>query len=461
MRLKIIFPARAVEPGRAMFMVMPVAPTLLAALTPREVEVKLVDMMYHDEVNYDEDVDLVAITVRTPLATAAYDIADRFRQRGVTVCLGGPHATVFPQEAQKHADVVVVGEAEETWPVLLEDLAHHRLKKFYAAGPFNTQFLGDSVYHIDHVPSLKGLPHLRRDFLPSQRYRMDAIFTTRGCAFGCNFCPVHFLFGPAIRHRPIEEVVAEVDTLKSTYFNVDDSVFGHPREHQYYLDLYTELAKLSKKRQWTGAGGLYAVRHPQGRQILQRAAESGLVSIAAGIESLDVIGHQQSGSWRKLGMKGAENFTIDTIREDIRVIQDCGIEILGFFVVGFDADTVDTYYRVLEFCHQTKIIPVVFTLTPMPGSKVFEEFQAQGRMLPGLTWDQFGSGHILFTHPTMTAEEMREANREVWRRGYHTGQMLRRAFHTFRHRPHPSVFLASFFTQLGMKQSFGRILGGS
>lgn len=289
---------------------------------------------------------------------------------------------------------------------------------------------------------------------------MDAIFTTRGCAFGCKFCPVQFLFGPAIRHRPIEEVVAEVETLKSTYFNVDDSVFGHPREHQYYLGLYTELAKLKRKRQWMGAGGLYAVRHPNGQKILQKAAESGLVSIAAGIETLDIGDQRQSGAWRKLGMRSPEGFSIDTIREDIRVIQDCGIEILGFFVVGFDEDTVDTYYRVLEFCDRTKITPVIFTLIPMPGSNIFDEFQAQGRMLSGLTWDQYGGGTILFKHPRMTAEEMLEGNQEVFRRGYRTDKVLRRAFHTFLHRPNPTVFLSSFFTQLGMKKSFGEIFKG-
>lgn len=442
-----------------MFMVMPVASTLLAALTPREMDIKLVDMMYYDDLNYDEEVDLVVITVRTPLAPTAYKIAEQFRKRQVTVCLGGPHVTVFPQEAKEHADAVVIGEAEETWQVLLNDFGNNRLKEFYVAGPFDTQSLGNSVYHTERLPDLKGLPHLRRDLLPSQRYFMDAIFTTRGCAFGCKFCPVQFLFGPVIRHRPIEEVVAEVDTLRPTYFNVDDSVFGHPQEHQYYLELYTELAKL-KKRQWMGAGGLYAVRYPDGRKILKKAAESGLISIAAGIESLDIIGHRQSGAWRKLGMPNPESFNIDTIREDIRVIQDYGIEILGFFVIGFDDDTVDTYYRALEFCDKTQIIPIIFTLIPMPGSKIFDEFKTQGRILPGLSWDKYGGGTILFKHPKMTSEEMLEANQEVFRRGYRTDKILRRAFHTFLRRPNPKVFFSSFFTQLGMKKSFGDVLKG-
>jgi radical SAM superfamily enzyme YgiQ (UPF0313 family) len=98
----------------------------------------------------------------------------------------------------------------------------------------------------------------KRDLLPQKRYRMDAIFTTRGCPNQCRFCPVTPIFGPKIRHRPIDEVVTEVDTLRKHYFNVDESVFGHPQivdraeENQYYFDLYKELAGLPTKRLWIG-----------------------------------------------------------------------------------------------------------------------------------------------------------------------------------------------------------------
>ena len=113
---------------------------------------------------------------------------------------------------------------------------------------------------------------------------MDSIFTTRGCPNHCRFCPVTPIFGPKIRHRPIDEVVSEIDTLRKYYFNVDDSVFGHPQivyrseENQYYFDLYKELAGLPTKRFWTGAGGISAVNYKNGRKIVELAAESGLCS---------------------------------------------------------------------------------------------------------------------------------------------------------------------------------------
>jgi radical SAM superfamily enzyme YgiQ (UPF0313 family) len=282
MKITIIFPARDFEIGKATMPVMPVAPTLLAALTPQDYEISLIDMFYGDEIDYDTGCDLVAITVRTPLAVVAYNIADKFAARGKTVVLGGPHIFAYPDEAKAHAAAVAIGEGEQLWPVILEDFQADRLKDYYVCGPYKTESLNGSIFHQPQRPDLSGLPMIKRDLLPQKRYRMDSIFTTRGCPNQCRFCPVTPIFGPKIRHRPIDEVVAEVDTLRKNYFNVDDSVFGHPQivgraaENQYYLDLYKELAGLQTKRLWTGAGGISAVNYKNGRKIVELAAESGL-----------------------------------------------------------------------------------------------------------------------------------------------------------------------------------------
>ena len=109
MKIIIVFPGRKIETARPSGSVMPLAPCLLAALTPSDHEVSLVDMFMGDQVDYDADVDVVAITVRTPLATIAYEIADRFLQRGKTVLLGGQHLFAFPGEAKQHATAVAIG----------------------------------------------------------------------------------------------------------------------------------------------------------------------------------------------------------------------------------------------------------------------------------------------------------------------------------------------------------------
>lgn len=465
MKITIIFPGREVEMGKANMPVMPLAPTLLAALTPETHDVSLIDMFYGDEPDYDADCDLVAITVRTPLARIAYEIADKFSARGKTVILGGPHIYAMPQEAGQHAAAAAIGEAEELWSIILEDVQAGSLKDYYVCGPYKLDSLNGSVHHQPQRPDLAGLPMMRRDLLPRDRYLMDSIFTTRGCPNFCRFCPVTPIFGPHIRHRPIDEVVAEVDTLRQRYFNVDDSVFGHPQivdrpeENQYYFDLYKELAGLRPKRLWSGAGGLSALNYKDGRKIVELAAESGLCSIAAGLESLNAAGQKQSGAWRKLHFTSPDSFEIQKLKDNIRNIQELGIEILGFFVIGWDEDTPDMYKRTLDFCDEMKIIPFILTLTPMPGSPIYDEYLEQGRILTELSWDAYGGDAVVFKHPSMDPEKMYALNSRVLREGFSMGRILRRTFNTFRNRPSAGVALNSFFTQLGMGKAFRQQIG--
>ena len=460
MKIKLIFPGRELEMGKAMLPVMPLAPTLLAALTPPEHNIHLIDMFYGDEIDYDADCDLVGITVRTPLAMIAYDIADRFIARGKTVVLGGPHIFAFPQEARQHASAVAIGEAEEIWPVILNDVRTGSLKDYYVCGPYKKESLKGSLYHQPQRPDLANLPMMKRDLLPRDRYLMDSIFTTRGCPNFCRFCPVTPIFGPQIRHRPIDEVVAEVDTLRKNYFNVDDSVFGHPQitdrseENQYYLDLYKELASLQPKRLWSGAGGLSAINYKDGQKIVELAAESGLCSIAAGLESISGAGQKQSGAWRKLHFTSPDAFNVEQMQENIRIIQELGIEIMGFFVIGWDEDTLETYRRTLDFCDEMQIIPFILTLAPMPGSPIYDEYLEQGRIFTELSWDHYGGDSVVFKHPTMDPKEMFDLNSRVMQEGFSMGRILSRTFHTLRNRPSFGVALNSFFTQLGLRKAF-------
>jgi radical SAM superfamily enzyme YgiQ (UPF0313 family) len=466
-KITIIFPARELEITAATGSVMPLAPTLLAALTPAHHEVSLVDMFMGDKVDYEADPDVVAITVRTPLAVTAYKIADRFLAQGKKVVLGGPHTFALPQEAKGHATAVAIGEGEELWPMILEDLEAGEPRDFYVSGPYETNRLSGEICHVKKRPDLVNLPMMRRDLLPKERYFMDSIFTTRGCPNHCRFCPVTDIFGGQIRHRPIDEVVAEVETLQKFYFNVDDSVFGHPqivdrpRENQYYLDLYRELAQLQPKRLWTGAGGLSAVNYTDGRRILELAAESGLCNIAAGLESISASGQKQSGAWRKLHFRSSDAFDLATMKSNIRTMQSMGIQVMGFFVIGWDEDTSDTFRRTLDFCDETKVIPFIFTLTPMPGSRIYDEYLEQGRMFSDVSWDEFGGGAIVYEHPTMSPEEMLEAAGTVMRDGYSLGRILKRTLLSARYRFHPNFVMTSFFTQMGIRKSYRQLYGES
>jgi len=428
-----------------------VALVYLAALAPEGVDFKLVDMAFGDPVDYDEPCDLVGITVRTPVADAAFSVADEFIKKGVPVALGGPHFTAFPLEASQHATTVVIGEAENTWSILLQDLAGGQLKQYYVGGPFDTSSLQGSVYHDPEYPSLAGLPHLRRELLPRKRYTFDSIFTTKGCPFGCSFCPVKFLNGTIVQHRPIEEVVAEVNELRSMYFNLDDSAFP-AYDQQYYLDLYRELSGLRPKRRWMAFGSLNAISQPNGREVLKRAADSGLMALMIGVESVDEGGLEQSGAWRKLGSANAKSHSLEKTRQAIRAIQDNGIMVNGHFVVGFDNDTPDTFVRTLEFCDEMSIMPTISILDPTPGSAQYQDFEKAGWLLPGMRWAVSDSQHLLFKHPTLGIDEAEATLSKVMREGYSMGRIFRRVWHLFKKHPDPYVTVVHLIMQFGTRK---------
>ena len=223
------------------------------------------------------------------------------------------------------------------------------------------------------------------------------------------------------------------------------------------LDLYGELARLRPRRLWTGAGGLSAVNYKDGRRILELAAESGLCSIAAGLESISAHGQKQSGAWRKLHYTSPDSFDIQKMKENVRTIQSLGIEVRGFFVVGWDDDTAETYRRTLEFCDECGITPFIFTLAPMPGSQIYREYLEQGRIYSDRAWDHYGTGFIVYRHPKMSEQEMFERNAEVMTKGYSTTRILKRTIHAIRNRPSLYVAKDSFFTQLGVRKAYRQL----
>jgi len=147
----------------------------IAAVTPRDVELKIVDEA-NEAIDYDERVDLVGLTAQTPVAPRAYQIASEFRRRGIPVVMGGVHASMLPEEAIQYVDSVVVGEGEISWPQVIEDFRRGELKPFYRT---TTRV------------NIKNLPVPRRDLLNGTHYfPLKLLETSRGCPLKCDFCGV-------------------------------------------------------------------------------------------------------------------------------------------------------------------------------------------------------------------------------------------------------------------------------
>ena len=167
---------------------------LLAALTPPEIEMSIIDEMY-DTVDFNQKLDLVGIAVTSKTVARAYQMADQFRSRDISVVLGGIHPTILPNEAIEHADAVVIGEAEDVWGKVLNDFNNGRLSHFYRADQFH---------------SLKNLPIARRELFKSDRYDfVNLVQTSRGCPYACHFCSISKIYGKGVRLRPVDEIIEE------------------------------------------------------------------------------------------------------------------------------------------------------------------------------------------------------------------------------------------------------------
>jgi len=348
-----------------------------------------------------------------------------------------------PHEAKGHADAVVVGEAEGTWPVLVGDAEAGRLKEYYVAGPLydEGEFPADGTYHSPERPSLDGLPMPRRDLLKG-KYLFDAIVTTRGCPYQCRFCGTSRFYGGTVRHRPVEEVVDEVGRMSRFWMMADDDIFG---DMGYRLTLYEKLAGMKRYMRWHGAGSLSVVADADGNDAMRLAAASGLNLVFVGLESAEEETLHAQRITPKL--RQGKDVNVARIRTAVDAIKLHGITVAGFFVIGFDTDTRDTFDKTLAMCDETGVIPIPFLLMPLPGTPMWDDYE--GRFLPGLTWDRWDAVHAVYEHPTIKPREREEMLYRLRRTQYTFGRIVRR----LKGLPTGNA-VNSFMMQLGLRRSF-------
>jgi radical SAM superfamily enzyme YgiQ (UPF0313 family) len=372
--------------------------TTLAALTPPDIEVKITDENV-EPIDFEEDVDLVGVTGMVMHAQRAYQIAQRFRQRGIPVVMGGPHASSSFQEAKEHADAVVIGEAENVWKELIEDHKIGHLKPFYKANAYC---------------SMKGIPPPRLDLLQKDAYMtINCVQTTRGCPHQCDFCHVTHFFGKTYRCRPVEEVIEEVKRLDGEFIVfIDDNIAGN---RNYAKELFTQLKPLKKK--WAGQASVTLTRDPE---LLKLAAESGCVSLFLGFESLSPENLRE--------VNKAFN-RVPKFEDVIKALHDHDIMILAGFIFGLDHDDEGVFERTLRFCERNRIeLPSFFLLTPLPGTILFQRMESEGRLLHK-DWTKYNGATVVFRPKLMTEETLQRGFHWVCKEGYSWGSIIKRVFH--------------------------------
>ena len=374
---------------------------ILAALSPPDVEISFTDdLLTPIDLKKDlKEVDLVGITVLTKTALRAYQIADAYRRKGVPVVLGGIHPTALPDEAKEHADAVVIGEAEEIWPHLVEDARGGNLKPFYRQDGFT---------------NLSTLSRPRRDILPKRGYfPIDIVQATRGCPFRCEFCSVRKFFGDTYRFRPIPNVIEEIRSLPRRWimFN-DDNIIGNP---SYSKELLTALIPLRKK--WVGQASLSGLKEVENVALLSK---SGCTGLLIGFESLS-----------KSNLIRSQKFQNDPAeyREIVNVLHRFGISIWASFIFGFDEDDPSVFEETVNFAIQTKIFSVVFALlTPYPETAFYQRMKSEGRLTQDQWWllerPEESAPH--FVPKKMSGEMLREGWKKSWKEFYSFSSIWKR-----------------------------------
>jgi radical SAM superfamily enzyme YgiQ (UPF0313 family) len=395
-KLRLIVPAtQEARRKRRKALLPPLGLAMVAALTPPDVDVSLTDENVTG-IDFQEQPDLVGITVLTVTAKRAYEIADTFRARGVKVVLGGVHPSVLPEEASQHADAVVVGEAEGVWPALIEDFKANRLR---------------ALYQQSERPSLAGLPVPRRDLFTRRGYLVkNTVSTTRGCPYSCAFCTVTSFFGHTYRCRPVPEVLKEIDTLNRPKFIafVDDNIVGSPN---YAKELFSALTPYRIK--WVAQCSITIAKDDE---LLRLAAASGCVSLFIGFESVSPASLAAVG--KKVNMVGE-------YENAIKKIHSHGIGIHGFFIFGFDEDSSDVFARTVRFAQKTGIETAQFDfLTPYPGTPFGKAMDEAGR-ISTKDWSRYGHG-LLIESRSMPRKTLEEGHDWAWREFYSLASIWRR-----------------------------------
>jgi radical SAM superfamily enzyme YgiQ (UPF0313 family) len=335
---------------------------LLAALTPPEHEVSITQEIF-DDVDFDRPADIVGITSITSNVFRAYEIADEFRRRGVYVVMGGIHASMEPEEAGEHADTVVIGEAEETWPQFLEDFRTGIRKR---------------IYRAERPPNLAGLPVPRWDLVKLNRYlsysvlrrfRLPpayAVQTSRGCRFSCDYCSTkRFQGSSGFRSRPIPDIVHEITALGAkTVFFMDDNIFSDPERAK---ELFRALLPLRIK--WGGQGVIVAAGDGE---MIRLARASGCFFVVAGLESITPA---------VLEAMGRKDNKVGSYEKNLRTFRKNGIDVDVSMMFGFDQDEPTVFRDACEFLIRNKAPYASWLpLTPFPGTVFYKKLKDEGRL---------------------------------------------------------------------------------
>ncbi|MCL4503299.1 MAG: B12-binding domain-containing radical SAM protein [Deltaproteobacteria bacterium] len=321
--------------------------------------------------------DLVGITVMTATASRAYALAKEFRAQGAKVVLGGIHPSVLPEEASRHADAIVVGEAEGVWPQILTDAARGQLRPIY----------------YNHLPETIQVPLVdynqngKKSLIPTA----SPVISGRGCPNRCEFCSVPRIYGSRVRKVPVAQVLEQVKRSRSYYIAfLDDNLTTN---RSYTLELFEGLRKLK-----VNFIGQVTARFLLDDTLFEAAVAAGLKGVCVGFETIEDEGRQR--------LRKAVSLT--AYREAIRKCRAAQVFLHGSFIFGLDEHDKSIFRRTLDFIMQNKVTSVgAYILTPYPGTPLHDRLVAEERLLHR-NWAFYDHGTPVFLPKRMSLAELAE-----------------------------------------------------
>lgn len=391
----------------------------IASLTPAKHSVYIEDENLK-KLNFSDNPDLVGINVNVDTSVRAIEIAAIYRAQNIKVVFGGIHPSAMPEFMINYCDSIVIGDAENVWEELLNDHINNNLQKFYSRS----------------LSDLSKIPFPKWNIVNLNNYLYNNIVvTSRGCPYKCNFCYNSSSYAShTFRNRPIEKVIEEIKLLNTRQIMfIDDNFIGNP---EWTMEFVQAIKPMNLT--WHAAVSTNIIHH---KELIEAFSESGCKSLFIGFESINVKSIQSA--------KKRQN-RIGKYEELIQLLHSKNIMVNVSLVFGFDFDNKNVFRETLNWLVKNRVETMTaHILTPYPGTKLYEMFSEQGRII-NHNLSLYNTSNVVFKPFGMSAAELKKGYLWIYKEFYSFKNILKR-------RPlNKSILIPYFLFNFGYRK-FGKI----